>query len=119
MFETLLVATDGSIASEKAVAWAVELAKRHDSRLIVLNVTPDSFSDGGRHDAPEALILGIAGLGVAPVHHAADAFHVGGDEHLHERASGSGCAPRTTWPGVAPVHWPSTNVMAPDFTVQR
>jgi nucleotide-binding universal stress UspA family protein len=40
MFETLLVATDGSRASEKAVAWAVEFAKRHDSRLIVLNVTP-------------------------------------------------------------------------------
>ena len=40
MFETLLVATDGSHAAEKAVEWAVEFAKRHDSRLIVLNVTP-------------------------------------------------------------------------------
>ena len=41
MFGTLLAATDGSHASEKAVAWAVELAKHHDSRLIVLNVTPE------------------------------------------------------------------------------
>ncbi len=41
MFETLLVATDGSIAAEKAVTWAVDFAKRHDSKLVVLNVTPD------------------------------------------------------------------------------
>ena len=41
MFETLVVATDGSKAAEKAVVWAVELAKTHSSRLIVLNVTPD------------------------------------------------------------------------------
>jgi nucleotide-binding universal stress UspA family protein len=41
MFETLLVATDGSKAAEKAVTWAVEFAKRHDSKLIVLNVTPE------------------------------------------------------------------------------
>jgi nucleotide-binding universal stress UspA family protein len=38
VFETLLVATDGSHASEKAVAYAVEFAKRHDSRLIICNV---------------------------------------------------------------------------------
>lgn len=41
MFDTLLVATDGSKAAEKAVVWAVEFAKRHDSKLVVLNVTPD------------------------------------------------------------------------------
>lgn len=41
VFETLLVATDGSKAAEKAVVWAVDFAKRHDSKLIVLNVTPD------------------------------------------------------------------------------
>ena len=41
MFETLLVATDGSKAAEKAVVWAVDFAKRHDSKLVVLNVTPD------------------------------------------------------------------------------
>lgn len=39
MFDTLLVATDGSHAAEKAVAWAVEFAKRHDSRLIICTVT--------------------------------------------------------------------------------
>lgn len=42
MFETLLVATDGSKAAEKAVVWAVDFAKRHDSKLVVLNVTPES-----------------------------------------------------------------------------
>ena len=41
MFETLLVATDGSHASEKAVAYAVEFAKRHDSRLIICTVTSE------------------------------------------------------------------------------
>ena len=39
MFETLLVATDGSHAAQKAVAYAVEFAKRHDSRLIICTVT--------------------------------------------------------------------------------
>jgi nucleotide-binding universal stress UspA family protein len=42
VFETLLVATDGSKAAEKAVGWAVDFAKRHDSKLVVLNVTPES-----------------------------------------------------------------------------
>ena len=42
MFETLLVATDGSKAAEKAVIWAVEFAKRHDSKLVILNVTPEA-----------------------------------------------------------------------------
>jgi len=41
VFETLLVATDGSHASEKAVAYAVEFAKRHDSRLIICTVTSE------------------------------------------------------------------------------
>ena len=56
MFETLLVATDGSKAAEKAVAWAVEFAKRHDSKLIVLNVTPDARVKlvHGEPDAPPA-----------------------------------------------------------------
>jgi nucleotide-binding universal stress UspA family protein len=42
VFETLLVATDGSKAAQKAVVWAVEFAKRHDSRLIICNVTPEA-----------------------------------------------------------------------------
>jgi nucleotide-binding universal stress UspA family protein len=41
VFETLLVATDGSHAAEKAVAYAVEFAKRHDSRLVICTVTSE------------------------------------------------------------------------------
>jgi nucleotide-binding universal stress UspA family protein len=41
VFETLLVATDGSKVAEKAVAWAVEFAKRHDSRLVICTVTSE------------------------------------------------------------------------------
>ena len=41
MFETLLVATDGSRAAEKAVEFAVEFAKRHDSRLFICTVTSE------------------------------------------------------------------------------
>ena len=41
MFETLLVATDGSHAAQKAVAYAVDFAKRHDSRLIICTVTSE------------------------------------------------------------------------------
>lgn len=54
MFETLLVATDGSKAADKAVAWAVDFAKRHDSKLVVLNVTPEARVKlrQGEPDAP-------------------------------------------------------------------
>lgn len=41
MFETLLIATDGSNAAQKAVAYAVDIAKRHDSRLIICTVTSE------------------------------------------------------------------------------
>ena len=41
MFDTLLVATDGSHASEKAVEYAVAFAKRHDSRLVICTVTSE------------------------------------------------------------------------------
>ncbi len=41
MFDTLLVATDGSHASEKAVEYAVEFAKRHESRLVICTVTSE------------------------------------------------------------------------------
>lgn len=41
MFETLLVATDGSHAAQRAVAYAVDFAKRHDSRLIICTVTSE------------------------------------------------------------------------------
>lgn len=39
MFETILAATDGSHSAEKALAFAVELAKKHGSRLIFCTVT--------------------------------------------------------------------------------
>lgn len=41
MFETLLIATDGSNAAQKAVVYAVDIAKRHDSRLIICTVTSE------------------------------------------------------------------------------
>jgi len=41
VFETLLVATDGSHAAQKAVAYAVDFAKLHDSRLIICTVTSE------------------------------------------------------------------------------
>jgi nucleotide-binding universal stress UspA family protein len=59
VFETLLVATDGSKAAEKAVVWAVEFAKRHDSKLVVLNVTPESRAKL-QHAEPNAPPVGEA-----------------------------------------------------------
>lgn len=41
MFETLMVATDGSHAAEKAVEYAVAFAKDRDSRLIICTVTSE------------------------------------------------------------------------------
>jgi nucleotide-binding universal stress UspA family protein len=40
VFETIMVATDGSRSAEKAVDFAVQFAKRHDSKLIICTVTP-------------------------------------------------------------------------------
>lgn len=42
MFETILVATDGSRAADQAVDWAAELAKVHDSTLLICMVTTAS-----------------------------------------------------------------------------
>lgn len=39
MFETIMVATDGSHSSEKAVEFAVDFASRHDSKLVICTVT--------------------------------------------------------------------------------
>jgi len=41
VFETLMVATDGSHAAEKAVEYAVAFAKDRDSRLIICTVTSE------------------------------------------------------------------------------
>ena len=43
MFETLMVATDGSHAAEKAVEYAVAFAKDRDSRLIICTVTSEKM----------------------------------------------------------------------------
>ena len=42
MFETVLVAVDGSHAADKAVEWAAVLAKAHDSTLIICMITTAS-----------------------------------------------------------------------------
>jgi nucleotide-binding universal stress UspA family protein len=44
MFETILVATDGSHSAEKAVEFAVALAKRHDSKLVICTVTRERLA---------------------------------------------------------------------------
>jgi len=43
VFDTLLVATDGSRAAEKAVEYAVAFAKDRDSRLIICTVTSEKM----------------------------------------------------------------------------
>ena len=40
MLKTVLVATDGSDHADKAVDWGVELAAKHDTRLLLLYVAP-------------------------------------------------------------------------------
>ncbi|MCZ7661519.1 MAG: universal stress protein [Thermoleophilia bacterium] len=39
MFETIMAATDGSHSAEKALAFAVELARKHGSKLVFCTVT--------------------------------------------------------------------------------
>ncbi|MET3373529.1 nucleotide-binding universal stress UspA family protein [Variovorax boronicumulans] len=49
MFKRILVATDGSTLSQKAVSAAIALAADHDADLVVLNVVPrypQSFFEG-------------------------------------------------------------------------
>jgi nucleotide-binding universal stress UspA family protein len=69
MFETLLVATDGSKAAEKAVAFAVEFAKRHDSRLVICTVTTERVTrlEGAEPDPPpiDANTVEVAGDRIA------------------------------------------------------
>lgn len=40
MLKTILVAADGSDHAEKAVDWAIELALRHEARLVLIFVAP-------------------------------------------------------------------------------
>jgi nucleotide-binding universal stress UspA family protein len=40
MLKTILVAADGSDHADKAVDWAIELAAKHDTRLLLIYVAP-------------------------------------------------------------------------------
>ena len=51
MFQTILVATDGSEYAKKAVVIAADLAQRYDANLIILNV----MREIGRGGVPEEL----------------------------------------------------------------
>ncbi len=57
MFDTILVATDGSHSAEKAVAFAVDFAERHDSKLVICTVTRERVTmidrDPGEPDPPD------------------------------------------------------------------
>ena len=56
MFKRILVATDGSTLSKKAVASAIALAARHDAGLVALTVVPrypKAYFDGAMVFAPD------------------------------------------------------------------
>lgn len=56
MFKRILVATDGSTLSKKAVASAIALAVQHDADLVALTVVPHypkSYFDGAMSYSPE------------------------------------------------------------------
>ena len=56
MFKRILVATDGSTLSKKAVTSAIALAARHDADLVAINVIPrypKGYFDGAVAFSPE------------------------------------------------------------------
>ena len=56
MYKRILVATDGSPLSKKAVTSAIALASRHDADLVALTVVPrypKSYFDGAMSFSPE------------------------------------------------------------------
>jgi nucleotide-binding universal stress UspA family protein len=56
MFKRILVATDGSALSKKAVTSAIALAVQHDADLVALTVVPHypkSYFDGAMSYSPE------------------------------------------------------------------
>jgi nucleotide-binding universal stress UspA family protein len=53
MFERILVATDSSEPSERALEFAAGLAEDHDSEIIVLHVVPRIVSRSGTSDLEE------------------------------------------------------------------
>ncbi|MEJ1126130.1 universal stress protein [Variovorax sp. CCNWLW225] len=60
MFKRILVATDGSTLSKKAVTSAIALAATHDADLVALNVVPrypKGYFDGAMSFSPEDIAL--------------------------------------------------------------
>ena len=60
MFKRILVATDGSALSKKAVTSAIALAATHDADLVALNVVPrypKGYFDGAMSFSPEDIAL--------------------------------------------------------------
>lgn len=53
MLSTILVATDGSPAAERAIDWAAQLSIHFDARLVVLHVVTERDMIGYREDFPE------------------------------------------------------------------
>jgi len=65
MFDTIMVATDGSHSAEKAVKFAVEFAKRHDSHLVICTVTKAQLVviPRGAGGQPDAVAVDASSLG--------------------------------------------------------
>ena len=60
MFKRILVATDGSTLSKKAVTSAIALAATHDADLVALNVVPrypKGYFDGAMSFSPDDIAL--------------------------------------------------------------
>ena len=47
MFDTIVLALDGSEGSRRAIPWAVELARRDGARLVIAHVEEDVIGKGG------------------------------------------------------------------------
>ena len=64
--KTILVASDLSARSDRAIARAAELARQHNARLIVLHVVdeelPSALADRQVEDAKRALAVAVAAL---------------------------------------------------------
>ena len=59
-FETILVCVDGSESSVRAVDHAVEMAKKHDAQLIVLNVVVSQLGYAYSSGAFDLVTPGVA-----------------------------------------------------------
>jgi nucleotide-binding universal stress UspA family protein len=77
MFKTILVPTDGSPLSQKAIAAAVEFAKVHDGRIIAIRVAqPDPaalLSEGTSQHSSRDFVQRMLDLAQQDVHRIAEA----------------------------------------------